>query len=76
MMRTRDIVQSFLNHTPISGVLFKHNDYIRVVDGPYAGQAGSLVTVIGLDPEPRFVVELESGADVEIMQSHVEYAGY
>ena len=73
-MRPGDIAQAFLNHTPMPGVLFEHNDYVRIVDGPYAGQSGSLVTVIGLEPEPKFVLELESGFDVEILQSHIKHA--
>jgi uncharacterized Fe-S cluster-containing radical SAM superfamily protein len=73
-VRPQDIAQAFLNHTPIPGVLFKHNDYVRVVGGePHAGQSGSLVTVIGLEPEPKFVLELESGFDIEIIQSHIKH---
>jgi len=55
-------------------VRFKHNDCVRVVAGPYAGLRGSLVTVLQLEPEPRYVLELESGKDVEVIQSELENA--
>jgi len=73
-VQPQDIAQAFLNHTPIKGVQFEHNDYVRIVAGSHAGQFGSLITVIGLEPEPKFVLELESGFDIEIMQSQIKYA--
>lgn len=71
-MDTASLGQAFLDRTPISGVKFWHNDYVRVVTGPHAGSAGSLVTVLSLQPEPRFVLELESGFDVEVLQSEIQ----
>jgi len=73
-MSTRDLEQAFLNREPIDGVLYFHNDFVRVVAGPHGGTAGSLVTVLSLEPEPRFVLELESGFDVEVLQSEIAHA--
>lgn len=73
-MKPQDIAQAFLDHTPIPGVLFEHNDYVHIVGGPHSGNSGSLVTVISLEPEPKFTLELESGFDVEVMQSHIKHA--
>lgn len=73
-MKSQDVGQAFLDHIPIPGVHFEHNDYVRIVGGPHAGQAGSLVTVLTLTPEPKFVLELESGFDVEVFQSQIERA--
>ena len=56
---------------PIAGVMFEHNDYVKVVSGAHNGKFGSLVTVLELTPEPRFVIELESGFDVEVLQSEL-----
>jgi hypothetical protein len=66
-----DLCQAFLNREPIVGVKYFHNDYVRVVSGRYAGDAGSLVTVLSLQPEPLFVLEAESGQDVEVLQSEI-----
>ena len=69
-----DLAQAFLNHEPIPGVGFEHNDYVRIVGGQHAGKYGSLVTVLTTTPEPRFIIELETGFDVEVLQSHIENA--
>lgn len=67
-----DIGQAFLNREEIVGVLFIHNDYVRVVSGELSGSFGSLVTVLELEPEPLFILELETGFDVRVRQSEIE----
>jgi hypothetical protein len=47
-----------------------------MVGGIYIAQSGSLIAVIGLEPESKFIVELESGLDLEIMQSDIKYADF
>jgi len=68
-----DLAQDFLNHTPIPGVRFEHNDFVRIVRGDHVGERGSLVTVVTLSPEPRFILELETGHDIQVLQSDIEY---
>ena len=72
-MRPTTLAQNFLDHTPIHGVEYEHNDFVRIVKGAYAGKSGSLVSVLGLEPEPQFVLELESGFDVEVFQSELAH---
>lgn len=74
-METCQLAQAFLNGEAMPGVKFFHNDLVRVVAGSHVGKVGSLVTVLTLEPQPRFVLELESGHDVEVMQSDIEHAG-
>lgn len=66
--------QAFLSHAPISGVVFEHNDFVLVVSGIHTGSKGTLASLISLTPEPIFILELESGFDVEIKQSELAYA--
>jgi len=73
-MGTVDLGKSFLNREPIAGVMYFHNDYVRVIGGDHEGSFGSLVTVLSLEPQPRFVLELESGCDIEVDQSEIELA--
>ena len=79
-MNKADIGQSFLNHEPIAGVKFEHNDYVHIIGGMYVGKSGSLVAVSELGPEPLFIIELdgpdypESGCDVEVLQSEIKLA--
>jgi len=70
-MSTADLGQTFLNRTPIPGVRFQHNDFVRIIGGIHAGKTGSLVTVLSLSPEPLFIVELESGYDAQVPQSEL-----
>lgn len=67
-MNSAELCQAFLNHTPIEGITHSHNDYVQIVSGAHVGKSGSLVTVLQLTPEPLFVVELESGVDIEVLQ--------
>jgi transcription antitermination factor NusG len=73
-LKPANLGQAFLNREPTLGVRFAHNDYVRIVSGAYAGQSGSLVTVLSLEPQPQYIVELENGFDAEILQSEIEYA--
>lgn len=66
-----DLCQAFLNREKISGVEYQHNDYVRVTDGPYQDKFGSLISLLGAEAEPIFLVELEEGGDVEIGQSQL-----
>ena len=73
-MNIGDIGQRFLNHEPIPGVTFEHNDYVLVTAGENSGRRGSLVTVVEMDPEPVYLVEIEWGGDVRIPQSQLKHA--
>jgi hypothetical protein len=73
-MDTPDLIQAFLKREEIPGVTYWHNDYVRIIAGQHSGSAGSLVAVLSLVPEPRFLLELESGFDVEVFQSEIERA--
>ena len=73
-MESVQLNQSFLSHTSISGVAYEHNDFVLVVSGAHAGSKGSLASLISLTPEPTYILELESGFDVEIKQSELAYA--
>jgi hypothetical protein len=51
--------------------VYEHNEYVRVVSGVHVGDSGSLVTVLSTDPEPRYILEAESGRDIEVLQSEI-----
>lgn len=70
-MNNIDLCQAFLNRERITGVEYQHNDYVRVIDGPHQGKNGSLVSLLTIETEPRFLVELEEGGDIELRQSQL-----
>jgi transcription elongation factor len=51
------------------GVRFHHNDYVRVIAGEHAGDAGSVISVEALGTDPVLLIELESNKDALIRQS-------
>lgn len=56
----------------VPGVLFALNDSVRIVGGAHAGEGGSIILLIGIRPEPTYLVELGSGrGDVRLRQSEL-----
>lgn len=74
-MSTFDLSNDFLAHKPVRGVKFQHNDYVKIVAGEHKGKSGSLISLESLAPEPKFILELESGFDVIVLQSELENKG-
>lgn len=69
--RSSDIGQAFLWLEYIVGVHFKHNELVAVVSGPHAGEQGTLVSLITLEPEPEFTLEAQSCQDIQVRQSNL-----
>lgn len=63
---------AFLSGELLQVCRYRHNDYVRVVNGPHSGDAGSLVSIEELGADPLFLVELESQQDSVIGQSALE----
>jgi hypothetical protein len=68
-----EIGRMWMSGEPIAGVTFALNDTVRVRIGGDAGQVGAVISVLSLDPEPKYLIELASG-DVELDQSNLELA--
>jgi len=57
----------------IEGVAFRFNDAVRVKAGEHAGEMGSVVSLLALEPTPTYVVELSlSGKSLTLAQSQLE----
>jgi hypothetical protein len=50
-------------------VAFTLNDSVRLISGPRTGELGATISLLLLDPEPIYLVELGSGAEVSVPQS-------
>lgn len=70
-MTSKDLNQAFLNRESVAGVEYQHNDYVRVIDGVNKGKNGSLISLLAIETEPTFLVELEQGGDIEVRQSQL-----
>ena len=72
MKPTVDHHNDFLAHRQIPGVNFEHNEYVRIISGDNKGKSGSLVSLSEFGENPIFLLELESGFDVQVRQSEIE----
>jgi hypothetical protein len=59
----------------IDGVAYRFRDAVRVKSGEHAGEVGSVVSLLSLEPIPSYTVELSlSGKSLTLLQSQLEPA--
>lgn len=66
-----EILDEWMQQVPVAGAAFGLNDPVCVVAGTHAGTSGSVISLLALDPSPRYLVELGSGEDIEAMESEL-----
>lgn len=72
-MNLEEVNNLWYNSQPIKGIAFGLNDSVRIKSGDLAGQAGSVISIISIEPMPIYLVELGiNGEDVQIKQSDLE----
>ena len=55
----------------IPGVEFFLNDPIKIVNGVHKGDKGSVISILNLIPEPKYLIENSMGKDLEVKQSEI-----
>lgn len=58
---------------PISGVLFRYNDYVQIESGEFAGEFANVISLMSIEPV-TYLVELhrQTGGDIVVAQSEIE----
>ena len=69
-----DLHNRWLGGERLPGVRFVMNDYVVVLSGVHAGEAGSVVSVVKFEPNTPYIVEAESGKDIEVRECEIEIA--
>jgi hypothetical protein len=69
MSEMRGVGDRWLAGQEVPGVLFAHHDLVEVTAGPHAGASGTIALLIGLSPEPTYLVSLGTGGDLRARQS-------
>jgi hypothetical protein len=65
--------RAWLNAEPLAGVLFSLNDYVQISDGPAAGQHGYTMSLMAVEPEVVYLVEVSgTGQDVQVQQCSLQ----
>lgn len=58
----------------IAGVAFALHDAVEIVAGPFDGERATIALLMGLAPEPSYLVTLPSRRDVRLRQSELRSA--
>lgn len=69
-----DVHNRWLSGDQLNGVRFRINDYVEVRSGQHIGESGSVVSVIKFEPNASYIVETESGKDIEVREEEIEIA--
>lgn len=58
----------------LDGVAFSLHDAVEVITGPFDGERGIIALLVGLAPEPSYLVTLRSRGDARVRQSSLRAA--
>jgi len=75
-LEARGLGDRWLAGDAIPGVTFARNAAVSITDGPYSGESGSISLLVGIRPQPTYLVELGSGrGNIRVRQSELSPAG-
>jgi hypothetical protein len=75
-LQTRGLGDRWLAGEAIEGVLFAQHQSVSITEGPYSGESGSILLLMGVRPQPTYLVELGSGrGEVRVRQAELRAAG-
>lgn len=68
-MTHRGLGDRWLAGGRIEGVAFAQHERVEVVSGRFLGHRGRILLLVGLDPEPGYLVQLDGGVgDAKVRQ--------
>jgi len=70
----KDLEGLWFNSEPVPGAAFKLNDGVLIASGTFKGEKGDDCSLLALEREPVYLVELSSGADAEVAESDLRRA--
>ena len=71
-MTTQQIQDEWFTGQRVSGASFTLNEVVRISAGSHAGKIGSVISLLDLQPQTRYIVETSSGRDVEVFEYELE----
>ena len=72
MAINNQIHNSWLGGEKVDGAEFIHNTYVEVVAGKHKGETGSVVSLVNIGGAARYIIELESGSDIEALEIEIK----
>lgn len=71
-MTIRGLGDRWLAGDAVPGVMFAHNEAVEILTGSRAQQRGTIALLLGVEPEPVYLVALSDGrGDVRLRQSEL-----
>ena len=68
-------LEDFLANRPVPEVALALHDYVNVIEGEHAGDSGTVMGLADVGSDPAYVLELDSGVSVTVVESHLQHAG-
>ena len=66
-----EMLNQWFSEASLPGVAFSPNQPVIVRKGTNETETGSVISLEALEPEPRYLVELASGAELTVFQRHL-----
>lgn len=70
----KEINEAFYRGELADGIAFRLNEPVVVSAGPNRGARAWIISILSIEPEPLYQVELESGTDAAVFQSQLARA--
>ncbi|MGZ3737547.1 MAG: hypothetical protein ACXVC0_21455 [Bdellovibrionota bacterium] len=64
-----EIENQFFLGLPSEKTTFGINAPVSILRGLHRGKAGTVISILAIEPQTKYLVELSSGADVEMAES-------
>jgi hypothetical protein len=74
MTSMRGVGDRWLAGEPVDGVRFAHHDRVEITGGALDGARGTIALLVGLVPEPSYLVSRGAAGDVKVRQSSLRPA--
>jgi hypothetical protein len=71
MSMSLELSNNWMGGEALEGVLYALNESVEVITELGVSEAGSVITLLEIEPEPKYIVELCNGTDVYALQSAI-----
>jgi hypothetical protein len=74
-MKPADYEDLWFQRKAVPGAAFRLNDSVLILSGEHAGTLAAVISLLELNPHPRYLVELATtGADLELPEAALRAA--
>ena len=65
----QEIEDKFFAGLPTDKTKFAINAAVSILSGAHKGEAGSVISILSIEPQTKYLVELNSGMDIPVAES-------